>query len=291
MKLIKSYLFLFGFLFSNLQSWSFHTMHGNKSYHKIESHPYVLDRSKLDTIILINSQSRFDSIHTSIRTALRKGYRNVVVDITQGVYYFKENHLRLELLNFPDAHISLVGNNAKVIASGSSFYGISNDYPKETVNCTLLDEHFNSVNLWSPLVFSKDTIELIDKNKQICRLKIPKDFFSTNILEKASKIKITQWYTSCDYDIIKIDSGYVHFYVYDLAYNKNLRKYNVNYDYAYGKMPIRFALYTPSLAYRLVPPNYIVHSCECSCYLLLKDCNISSFLMKNYYWKKKNMIK
>lgn len=282
-KPVKVYLFLFELLSLLFQQGRTSlTMAGNVKCYRNEVSRQVLSKTKADTVIVVNTQSKFDSVQISIRNALRNGYRNIHVKISQGVFFFEENHLRLEFLNYPDVDIVISGNNTKIVAKGNDYFRSYLIFPKETVNFTLLDEHFNPVNLWSPLSFAKDTVEVIDSSKHVCRLKIPQDFLYADWLKNPTKIKITQWYTSNNYDILKIDGGYIYFYVNDLSYNKNLQSHNVNFDFTYGKKPVRFGIYMPSCSSKTSTPNFkSLHSCECSRFLFLKDCVISSFTMKN----------
>lgn len=232
---------------------------------KICNHAY-------DTTIVVRTQKEFENLSDDVENALSLGRRNVAVEIKKGDYFFNENHIKFDHLNYPKSSIMIKGNGVRIIAKGKKV----DLYNKEIIESTFLADDYSPVWLWSSLYSVEDTIEVVDEEKRICRLKIPNKDFYLNEYQYSTTIKITQWYTSANYKIIDYKDGYLYFDASDLLFNGILQKYNVNVDFAYGRTPVRFCIFP------YIKKNSIhkIYSCESSRFLYIKNSTLSSFTME-----------
>lgn len=226
-----------------------------------------------DKTITVNNQIDFDNMGTNITESLISGSKNIAVKIKKGDYFYNENHIKFDHLNYPKSSIMIKGNGVRIIAKGKKV----DLYNKEIIESSFLTEDYSPVWLWSSLYSVEDTIEVVNEGKRICRLKIPNRNIDLNELQNSTTIKITQWYTSANYKIIDYKDGYLYFDANDLSFNGNLQRYNVNVDFAYGRTPVRFCIFPYIKKYSNI---HKIYSCESSRFLYIKNSTLSSFTME-----------
>lgn len=196
-------------------------------------------------VIRIRNQKQFEDINESITSAIELGETNISVVIENGVYYFHEKHILRKGERHNDVSIRIIGRNA-VLTSSTNFLSVE-----------LGD------NGWQDLLPSDGLIEIIDKDKGIC--KIP---YKNNISEKEkihiTRVQITQWYRAPSYNISDIDNTGIYFNASDLKYidYSGHKEYNVNYDYLYAQRNPRFRLFDITKYQRR----------DASCFINLNDC-------------------
>lgn len=182
------------------------------------------------TTIEIHSQENFNSLPKQIKRAVSDGYDAINVNITKGTYTFDEGHLTL--LGFRNINISIEGN-------GSLFYGngiqtcdnFSPDY------AYLSDGQAKT--FWSEVVQSAELIEVVDKQKNLCRIKKAAGVK----VEKGDYIQISQWFRCPIYEVSEVKDGFIYFVATDLEYILTKLGWSVNYDHLYGGEEPRYRIF------------------------------------------------
>ena len=78
-------------------------------------------RSENPFTIFISNQQQFDSINVKLSEAISNKETNIQVRIGQGIYYFKENHIRRVKDHHPNVSVLIQGENAILIAAGTDY--------------------------------------------------------------------------------------------------------------------------------------------------------------------------
>ena len=184
----------------------------------------------------ISSQEDFDVINTTIINALKSGERNIIVKFSPGVYYCKSWQIRLVDLNYPKASIKIIGNNTTIIGERRHI----NSVPSPQEAYTLPDNRF--FYPWTELSYLKDTIEIVDKSRALCRL-FTNERLSDDNDPQGKFVRITTCYKSYCYPIERISKGYVYFDAGDMCKYTNESLMGINADFAFGHMFPRYQLF------------------------------------------------
>ena len=234
--------------------------------------------------IRVQNQLDFDKISETIIAAIDKGEKNIIVEISSGIYYFKENHIELYQKK-TDASITIRGHNTVVVAVGKSMNG-KQEFNPYTSYVDI--SNIKAYNCWGEMQYADSLIQVVDK-KKVCRLHCStlNDVAANNCND--AYVNITQWYKSITYRVLEIKDGWLYFIADNLEFIKsfNYRDYNVNYDYIYGKEIPRFRLCnvpdngknTYSCNEEVVTINRGFHECGTSCFLSLKASALNTFTM------------
>lgn len=236
--------------------------------------------------IKVKNQADFDALNEELNKAI-KLHRNIQVNISKGVYYYKEDHLTLMDGN-SDMNISIKGNRVTLISQGrgyspnDKYRGISSPY-----NIFVDINTLNVFDTWGGVVRADSLIQIVDKDKKICRI----PYSEVNDISEADSrllyVRITQWFRSTVYKVIKIVDGYIYFLADNLSYVTfyQRKEYNVNYDYICGNQIPRFSLCNPLDMRKMFSLNddtdninlQNLHECQASRFLSIENFFCSSF--------------
>lgn len=211
--------------------------------------PFVINNKEPKSkafIIQVKEQEQFDNINEDLTQAIEKGEKSIKIIIEKGVYSFHEKHIQRVNDNYNDVSISVEGKDAIITSSYNYQADLVND------------------NAWQELLPSEGLIEILNKEKGICKIPYKNGILGTE-KENITRVQITQWYRAPSYNVLDIDSSGVYFKESGLKYIEysGQRGYNVNYDYLYAQKYPRFRIFNIS--------NYYYRSS--SCFLYLENCS------------------
>lgn len=191
------------------------------------------------TVISVDNQSNFDNLATALRKAITGNEDEIYVVFSPGNYEFNNNQVLLRGFSASQKKIHFVGNGAVIVPQGKSYRNGDLYEGEFTVNnCWMSNE--KSIETWSRVDYVEGLIEIIDVEREKCRLKYRDSFIHYLDISNAY-IQIPHWYQSSIYKIDRIEGGYIYFTVSGLAISYN-KGYNINDDYNYGKKRIRYRL-------------------------------------------------
>lgn len=231
-------------------------------------------------VFTIDSQEKFAQMNAVLTKAIAEGETDIVLDITKGVYYFRENHMLRRSDRCPDVSVTIQGHDAVLIADGNDF---SNSHPSPlNPNAAFVDtSSLTAFDFWDDCRYAVGLVEVVDKEAKLCRLPVSPQTFSSPLLRGGVGggvlyINIPQWFYSSTYKVEKAGEGYLYFTVPNLKYveRKERSGYNVNYDYLIGEQNIRFRLWNPSQWGSSELPSHregagvgALHECRVTCFL------------------------
>lgn len=210
-------------------------------YEKFETRGDIAHKAiKPDYVINVANQNDFDQLNSKLIDAIGKGYANIRVSINKGTYYYSEGHIYVHGKKADKQNVSIEGNNAVLIAQGRDFTKKSkNQITSIPFGAGFLTDRFHDVNLYGTLQYMESPVEVVDRNRKICRFHTdyqPSSFSSLYV-------QISQWYQCKTYPVSKIENGYVYFIDTALSYESQKKQYNINFDIYYsGKNP-RYAFF------------------------------------------------
>ena len=189
-------------------------------------------------VLRISTQAEFDKIDVKLRSLAGK-YRNVLVKINPGVFYYKNKHLYLGGINNSELSLRIEGDRTTLIAKGNDYTRRSNRYNGDLTfgHCFLTDqlEYLGFNGDYSQL---SSPIEIVNEKSKLCRLKVS----LPDIDASGAYIQLNAWYMIKSYPITKIKGGYLYFTATDLTYINSNKCYNVNYDYGISKILPRYVI-------------------------------------------------
>lgn len=192
--------------------------------------PILLAR---DYVIDINTQEKFNRVESLIESAVNSGFKDIVCRIQKGTYEYSNSMLTLACMK-SDVNLTIEGRGAVLIGKPTA--------TKETTPSLSYTDKGNLLNLWSDVAQSPELIQVLDKEKKECRIRLV-----DNNAEAGDFIQISQWYMSPRYKVTKVAGGYAYFTAKNLAYVSSKKGWNVNYDFLYGKQYPRYRVFTHSL--------------------------------------------
>ena len=219
--------------FEELEAISF-----NKT-HKIDSY-------KRQFVIKISNQEEFDTLNETLNKALKDGEENIRIILPPQILFYKENHLFLNRVNYPNTSISIEGN--KTILAGKSVLSYTMRGREQVINYL---KKRNS--LWSPLQQLDNPIEVLEKETTLCR--IPNKL-SLQMLP-GLKIELSEWYCRKIYDIVDIDKEYIYFNAVGMTYREDWKTFSVNMDYALAKQSPRYRIKYPDSEQSEYPSRFL----------------------------------
>ena len=210
--------------------------------------------------IQVSSQTDFDKLSTSIVTLIKAGDDSITVNLAPGYYYYKNKHILLQGINRPHLSIRFTGRNAVVMGQG----GKVNNFSR--YEYLYLDGQ-NLVDSWTEFYQAKDTIEIVDAKKHLCRIKHEGLADQKEVRNK--QIQVTLWFKSAMFPITEVKNGFVYFNAGEYATPINGYAQTINYDYAYAKKYPRYRLFGFSKTNE-------VYECRAACFLDIEDSKIKS---------------
>ena len=242
-------------------------------------------------IISISNDEEFKEINSSILAALEKGEKNIVIRLRQGEYHFRNNHIDLRGLFYPETSISIEGNGSTILPVWKE-YTISEQH--EGKNSCLFEGVFspeslfftdqgNILDVWTAMQQSSGTVNVKDKKSAT----IGTTF--NGIVSKDSKIRIPHWYYSAQYPIYEISKeGEVTFgSKTDKGFDVDYRgRFVLDYDYSVAGEPIRYQCFNVQnneVPYCIdktlyFPKKYVsLYDCLSGCFILMASTSLRQF--------------
>lgn len=218
----------------------------------------------------VTDQSRFDGMETSVREAVRLGKRSIIVDIAPGVYFFKDGHLVLEGMDWPQVELTIRGSEGTVLV-GKGKEGIFDGRGFSTETC-YLDSDMQPVRLCTDMRRATRLIIVKDKEKGLCVLDTGDRKLTVSDCRNVY-IQIPQWYLSRVYPVRSIRRGKILFEAADLSIIG--LQYNVNADFNYDMQLPRYRLFNlPEMRGRWL------HACEAARFLMVSGCRFKSLALE-----------
>lgn len=188
------------------------------------------------SVFHIRTQSEFDQVTSLIETALAKGSKRIIIRIHKGSYIYKDNCIYIKNRIYPDASIRIEGRDVILRPINTSVDNVSK------TSCLYFAEPAAEYNPWSDMIQCSDTIEIVDRQMQLCRLKLKRHIID-NETPVDKFIRISCWFKTDIFSIERIYDGYIYFYAGNRAKYMHESWDNVNVDYRYGNTFPRYWLF------------------------------------------------
>ena len=219
--------------------------------------------------ISVNNRSDLAKVNDSIRNAIKRGQKNIEVQLAPGVFYYNRLALYLNNINDKSVSISICGNQTVMIAAGKDYVrGRSMAFFDR--NNLYLDQNKEEVNYYGEVQQALSKVEVINATSKECRVKVGGNIRYTPGL----CIQLSEWFHCPVYEVTKISDGYVHFKADDLSFDKAKQCYNVQYDNAIGSVNPRLRFINPDLVRER---NTAIHECSVAQFLILYKMKLKSF--------------
>ena len=219
--------------------------------------------------ISVNNQSELANVNNSIRNAIKRGQKNIEVQLAPGVFYYNRLALYLYNINDKSVSISIRGNQTVMIAAGKD-YVKGRSLASFDRNNLYLDQNKEEINHYGEVQQALGKVEVLNASTKECRVKVGGDIRYTPGL----CIQLSEWFHCPVYEVTKISDGYVHFKADDLSFDKAKQCYNVQYDNAIGSVNPRFRFINPDLVRER---NTAIHECSVAQFLILYKMKLKSF--------------
>lgn len=235
-----------------------------------------------DKTIVVRTQKNFENLNKELLTELSLGHKKIHVIIGEGVYFFKERHLDLTNLNYPDAYIEIEGNNTYIIPVGRDYVDSSKVDTQVSGESSFINmSTLTPVDPWDDIMYADSLVEVLDTITNSCRLKCLA--LASLKLKKGTPayIDLTRWCRCIQYKVERVENGYIYFVAHDLEIENRLprKMFNVNGDYLFANLFPRFRLCFTSVSkskldidnqqYRFNSELSNVHLCEASNFLTI----------------------
>ena len=214
-------------------------------------------------IIRVYTQQDFDHLSVNILEAIKKGEKDIVVEIEARELTFANNQISLTSVKRDDVSISIHGKGVKIMSQGHYVKKVSNPSYMYLKN----GKYFNP---WTDFQQLQDTISIIDKPSHLCLITTPVKN-KKNKYPQNKHINYTCWYTSRTSPVKEISKKQITFDAGEWAVARNEKSLNVNMDYSYAKKYPRYRLFgTKKIKGK-------IYECTASTLLKLAFCNFKSF--------------
>lgn len=216
--------------------------------------------------IVVSDQADFDKLGRTINDHLKKGEKQILVQLGNGTFYFKNNHIVLNNLNYPDASVIIRGTAGTTIVGAGGLVTKTSSH-----KYAYLDRYCRNVDHWTEFRQCSDTAQLVNRKSKLFRIKLDTD------LQKADsmKIQVSQWFRSYVHPVTKVEKGYVYFTVSNLSWNSSYKSYSINLDKGYGSQnPIYRIFYSGKL-----PSEE--YECRAACFMNVVKCNLGTILVED----------
>lgn len=183
------------------------------------------------TSIFVKTHADFNRLSARISEALQ-GKDDVEVIFSPGVYYFQENHLSLQNLQYPDQKVVIRCDGAVFLPAGNG--------PVEWTDVYIDPVTLRSFSHLSEVKQVLRRPEIVDAKTGLCRVKTREKPLSS-AKAHGKKLILTQWYTSGVYDLLKIERNYLYFKA-DRVTSDGNPQFDPDSDYKYGRVLPRYVL-------------------------------------------------
>ena len=238
----------------------------------VSSSAFAAKKVLRSTVISVRDQQAFDRMTASIESAVTDGFKDISVEISAGVYYFRENHVDLRAKRWDDVSIVLRGRGAVIVGAG--YDGPS---PSFRPDVCYLDGKLNRRTFRTRMHQSRRAVSVKNASKGTCILYAAEPDLDIPDCEGVM-VQITEWFLSRTYPVSRIRGGKIYFTEPSLF--RYGIYYNVNADLYFGHQNPRYRLLNlPSM--RKDP----VHACEAARFLYLCGCHLRSFEIDGLVFK------
>lgn len=199
--------------------------------------PVIKTDNSNDIVIRINNQDEFDSINETLINKLKEGYKQINIVISSGIYFYDNDHVFLNRMDFPEASIKFKGR-CTVLCGRHSCCGKYKS--KKQVRSAYEQIKPN----WSKMYQLDCPIEVVDMETTMCRIpnKVSLQYQEGLIIE------VTEWFCRKQYLVDSITDEYIYFKAKGLTYRDDWKSYSVNLDYAMTKQYPRYRFIKPPVA-------------------------------------------
>ena len=220
------------------------------------------------TQLNVSTQEQFDALDGNIKEALRRGSTDITVILNAGTYYFGQKHVNLSSANYSKASITIQGNGATLVAKDLGKARDWQDGCFDPQTCA-------SVERWSTLTQTSDTVQVVDQRSGLCRLRLPNARRGQQQTHcDGQYLNLTMSYDSKVYPIQRRDRQYVYFTVSDLHWSTGGHYWSVNHDVQYAGTKPRFRTLGPEA------PASGVRFCQASTCFCLSHSALKAFTLR-----------
>lgn len=219
-----------------------------------------------DAQIVVSNQDDFDKLGRNINDRLKKGEKQIVVQLGSGTFYFKNNHIVFNNLSYPDASVVIKGSYGTTLVGAGGMVNRTSSH-----KYAYLDKSAHNVDHWTDFRQCSDTAQLVNRKSKLFRIKL-----GSEGVEKADsmKIQVSQWFRSYVHPVTKIENGYVYFTVSNLSWNSSYKCFSINLDKGYGSQNPRYRLFYSK---KFSDEEY---ECRAACFMNVVKCSIGSILVE-----------
>lgn len=229
---------------------------------------FVCQAADVRKELIVSNQSQFDALDATVKACLKQGATDITVTLRKGVYYYGEKHLDFSGLDYPMAKVTLVGEEATLVAKD---LGRERSWQDGAFDLLTLSD----VDGWTALAQSPADVDVVDVKSKLCRIRVAKRQRRQNQVQcRGQYLKLTMWYDSKVYPVVRRDSYYIYFTATDLEYSEQFRHWNVNYDQMYGRVNPRYCVFLPDA----LPSR--VRCCQASTFVNLWHSSMAGFTMR-----------
>lgn len=220
-------------------------------------------------VIQIVTQKDLEKLTTKLKKAIKKGYKNIEVNIASGVYCYDKVPVSLYKIDASDVSISLKGNNTILVAGGKDYLS-GNLIASPTRNHIYLDEKRKLIDLYGEVIQANGSVEVVDQEEKLCQIAVgrPCEFTS------GMRMQLSEWYKSPIYKVTEVRDGFIYFIAHDLKYDKQKKCYNVQYDNAIASLNPRYRFVEIAKAQAYTGK---IHECTISQFVKLHHVKLKSF--------------
>lgn len=192
--------------------------------------------SSKELVLRVSNQEDFDLLNERINNAIEKGAENIRIKFSSGVFFYKNNHLFLNMLDSPNTRITLEGH--KTILTGKHISSNETRNRKRVIKALEA-----SKPQWSELQQLDNLVEVVNEDNCLCR--IPNAL--SLVMQKGMKIELTEWFCRKTYDVIDIKDGFVYFFADGMTYRSDWKTYTINMDYVLSNNYPRYRIKYPTI--------------------------------------------
>lgn len=231
-------------------------------------------------VINVSGQSDFESMDSKLKSAIKSGSKQICINVSKGVYYFKDYQINLTDVKAADVVVRINGNGSTVIARGKD-YRNNDSFDRELKPGTgYLSDTMGNVEFFSPIRQLTAQIEIVDKSKKLCRI----PFDGPDSGAEGMKILLTEWFKSVTYDVAKVEKGYLYFIASDLSYNDYYKSESINIDFVFNA-PTRYMVFNSvcdEVPYvrksKVTLPSGVksIHECTAALFLQVEKSNLKA---------------
>lgn len=254
---------------------------------------FLLQSCATEKVIRVSSQEDLDELNQKLSESLVNGGKKVKVKFKKGTYYYDGNCINLSQINSPNTHCVIDGSGSLLIPKGSDYK--NGEVFKSGFNPGISIVNVNTetdVSYWENVRYSESRIELVDKEKDLWRLKCSSlnDITKNNC--KNIYILLTSWYRAFVLKVDHVKDGYLYFISDNREFNENRQCYALDGDYGFGKRYPRFKIcnYVGDASFQIKSDGLVdfkksletVHVCKAGSFLKLDNCYFRGFRIKGF---------